>query len=293
MGKNRRHRPGRGAVRGMHCASGTRCTSSRLLALPTSNRKDPSPIRKSPTPPQSPAPPCLLGGRSNCITACGPATTANKNERPTNQTTPKHSTNQTTPKCKSPIIPHAPSRLHALSRRSSRLWGENEQNYELLVLSPPQIRKRVSLNQKPTHLSPSQARPKTKTKKATTIIKDISISNVILMRPQNKGGSNPIIGDHQQEVTSEWCKCAYVITIDNGKCGASGDGCIKVWVDKNAWLSDDPALTMMHKARSAIHGKAKEHGLELRSGFASFAMRYTWPWKMLWESFMHHVNWKQ
>jgi len=47
---------------------------------------------------------------------------------------------------------------------------------------------------------------------------------------------------------------------------------------------------MMNKIRSAIHGKTKEHGIELRSGFASFAMIFTWPWKMLWESFMHHVN---
>ena len=116
------------------------------------------------------------------------------------------------------------------------------------------------------------------------------------MRPQNKGGNpggnNQTTGvnHHPDEDTSEWYKCAYVITVDNGKCGAMGGGRIKVWTDKKAWLANEPAHLMMHKARSAIHSKAKEHGIELRSGFASFAMRFTWPWTMLWQAFMHHVN---
>ena len=99
-----------------------------------------------------------------------------------------------------------------------------------------------------------------------------------------------MVNHHLDEDTSAWYKCAYVITFDNGKCGAMGGGRIKVWTDKKAWLADEPAHLMMHKARSAIHSKAKEHGIELISGFASFAMRFTWPWTMLWQAFMHHVN---
>ena len=99
------------------------------------------------------------------------------------------------------------------------------------------------------------------------------------MKPQKVRGNNTITGvrDLQPDETKEWFKCSYVITIDNGKPGAMGDGRIKVWMDKKAWLADEPATAMMNKARSAIHVRAKEQGIDLRSGFASFIMKYSWP----------------
>ena len=241
MGKNRRCIPGCGAV---PCVSGTR---RRRLRSATSNQKDGT----SPTPqsrPRSPSPPSLSGAgrRSYRIAGEAPratlASTTNLNQK-------EQLHNQNTPKRLSPILLHAHSQLRAPSRRSSRLGGENEPNKELQGLSPPRIRKRCSANQEPSHLTPSRANPKTKAKakKATTIIRDIYISNVTLVRPQNKGGNpggnNQTTGvnHHPDEDTSEWYKCAYVITVDNGKCGAMGGGRIKVWTDKKAWLANEPA----------------------------------------------------
>ena len=57
----------------------------------------------------------------------------------------------------------------------------------------------------------------------------------------------------------EWYKAAYVIHIDH----VSGAGRIKVWTDKQAWLSANPASVMMHKVRAAILGKVEELGMDV------------------------------
>jgi len=101
-------------------------------------------------------------------------------------------------------------------------------------------------------------------------ISEIIVTNVTLVQPQLHG-------------SNQRYKASYKITVAN--CVGGRDLRIKVWTGKKAWLSDEPAMIMQQKVRSALHGRAKEHGLDMNKPICP-----TWVWKLLWTSFANEVN---
>jgi len=49
-------------------------------------------------------------------------------------------------------------------------------------------------------------------------------------------------------------------------------------------------MIMMKKVRCALHGRAKEHRLDLHNVIGAACMESTWVWKFLWNSFENEVN---
>jgi hypothetical protein len=67
-------------------------------------------------------------------------------------------------------------------------------------------------------------------------------------------------------------------------------GRIKVWTDKQAWLSPNPASVMIHKVRAAILGKVEEGALDVDTPTAAVYLKSQWPWDLLWQSFENVTN---
>ena len=100
------------------------------------------------------------------------------------------------------------------------------------------------------------------------------VNNVTLIRKDTAEGPE------------DWYKAAYVIHIDH----VSGGGRIKVWTNKQTWLSPNPASVMMHKVRAAILGKVEEGALDVDTPTAAVYLKSQWPWDLFWQSFENVTN---
>mgnify|MGYP000147021669 CR=1 FL=1 len=93
--------------------------------------------------------------------------------------------------------------------------------------------------------------------------------------------------DNGNNGMEDWYKASYQINIDNWSAGGRR---IKVWTEKRTWLSDNPAIWMMNKVRSALIGRAAEIGLDLETNIGEVFMQQSWPWDLLWKSFENEIN---
>ena len=116
----------------------------------------------------------------------------------------------------------------------------------------------------------------------------------MLVKPQTKSRKNINTASGQlgdapsgNDSVNGWYKACVQITLTNCKPTYSR---IKVWTDKRIWLADDPEVMLMHKVRSAVHSKATDIGIDLRTGIADVYMKCCWPWALLWKSLENEVN---
>ena len=84
-----------------------------------------------------------------------------------------------------------------------------------------------------------------------------------------------------------WYRGTYTILLSNCPTAV---GRIKVNTDRKAWESEDPATFMMLKVRRAILGQREKRGIDLSTHDGQSFMNSTWPWKLLWSSFLKEVN---
>lgn len=146
-----------------------------------------------------------------------------------------------------------------------------------LQLSPPRNNRSTAANKRtatfdiPVDTTPSRLPQSSRLKLSGGTITDIKVVDVKYV----EGGKDK----------KEYYTCMYKLFLNN--CSLTT---MKVSSGKTAWVDEDPPSCMMNKIRTKILEKKEALNIDMDDVSVRVLMDSTWPWSLLWDSFMNEVH---